>query len=224
VRTLATWLVILGVLAGAAAAVAAGGGFLLRPAPTAAGCTPPVDLPDVAAPAAVRRDIGVLRRARRAPDGLPVLNRPDHRGSADSGWLPLHSLDWRGVRRADALVAVVPSAQVLRLDVPRVGVDCGARIAAPTAAGACVVVGRPAGGPFAVRCWTLDQIDAGRAVALAGGRLVGLIPSRARALEISFGAGRSLSIPTGDGVIDRVTGLRVGTRLVTRILAPPGGG
>jgi hypothetical protein len=57
-----------------------------------------------------------LRRARTSIDGLPVLNRPDGRGSEDTGWLALHSVDRKDVRRlwdSDPTLDVVPSAMVL---------------------------------------------------------------------------------------------------------------
>lgn len=122
-----------------------GSGFILRPAPSVKGCTPPVSLPDERAPAAVQRNIRALRRSATSVDGLPVLNRSDGQGSEDSGWLPLRSIDWGGIRRIKSshpTIHVVPSAMVLRLLGSRTGASsCAAQLKGRSAAGACIVVG-----------------------------------------------------------------------------------
>jgi hypothetical protein len=144
-------------------------------------------------------------------------------GSADFGWLPVHSADRKGVRRIKAsepALYVVPSAKVLRLQGSRAGASCGAALTAPSAAGACLVTGPP-GGPFGVRCWTLAQIDSGRALALTGRgtstTLIGFLPSRARGLRIASASQPPFTVQPRDGVIEHVTQLGAGARLVTHL-------
>jgi hypothetical protein len=180
-------------------------------------------VPDQRARAAVRRDIPALRRAATSIDGLPVLNRADGQGSADFGWLPVHSVDLKGVRRikgSEPALYVVPSAKVLRVAGSRIGASCGAALKAPSAPGACLVTGPP-GGPFAVRCWTLRQIESGRALALTGeGKsttLIGFMPSPARNIRVAPATRKPFVIPTRNGVIHQATQLRPGTRLVTQV-------
>jgi hypothetical protein len=209
-------------VADSAASRHAGAGFILRPAPLVQGCTPPRSVPDRRAPAAVRRAIPALQRAATSIDGLPVLNRADGQGSADAGWLPVHSVDPKGTRRiegSEPALYVVASATVLRLTGSRIGASCGAALSAPSAPGACLLTGPP-GGPFGVRCWTLQQIEAGRALALTGpgasATLIGFAPRRARAIRIAATSRKPLIVSARDGVIRQPTQLRPGTRLTTR--------
>ena len=190
----------------------AGSGFLLRPAIAAQGCTPPRQIEDRPAPATVRATLSVLDRRRTSVDGLPVLNRPDGRSSADIGWLPVRTFDAHGLRRrpnSTSPVYVVPSAAVLELDAARVGAPCPSRLNGPVAPGACLVIGPP-GGPLSVGCWTLAQIRRGRALALIsrGGShvLVGLVPSRTTDV-LTGDDGSRLALRSVDGVIYRRTRL-----------------
>jgi hypothetical protein len=201
---------------------ASGGGFLLRPAEDARGCTPPRDLPDRPAPAAITRRLKLLGLPRNSTDGLPVLNTSDGRGTADTGWLPVTSVDYRGVRRRRGQtpsIYVIPSASVLKLAGERVGAPCPSSLPAPVTPGACLVTGPP-GGPFDERCWTVAEIVRGRAFALAGaGRslsLIGLVPTR-ETVVLARGAGPPLTIRSPDGVVDQPTRLTAGTRLLARV-------
>jgi hypothetical protein len=203
--------------------IAAGnGGFVLRPAPDARGCTPPRQVPDGRAPAAVAATLGVLRLPRTSVDGLPVLNRTDRRSSEDTGWLPARTIDYKGVRRragSAPAIYVVPSASVLELAGERVGAPCPSVLQAPVSAGACLVTGAP-GGPLAVRCWTLGEIDSGRALTLlaaAGGhRLVGLVPA-GHNVVIPADAGSAIAIRSPDGVVDQASQMSPGTRVLANV-------
>jgi hypothetical protein len=195
-------------------------GFILRPLDAARGCTPTLRQKVAPAPSAVRSTLAILRTARRANDGLPVLNRTDGAGSEDQGWLAVHSYDATGVRRGPGSNAayVVPSATVLKLTGSRHGAPCPGRLSAHTAGGACLVEG-PAGGPLQVGCWTVAQIRAGRAIAIAGSgkdrRLVGLRPDGAAAMTVR-GPQASTSVNRGS-VIGQATRLGNGDRVTVTL-------
>jgi hypothetical protein len=108
---------------------------------------------------------------------------------------------------------------VLEFDGERVGAPCPAALEAPVSAGACLVAGG-AGGPFAVRCWTLAEIDRGRALFLLatakGYRLMGLVPP-GREMVVLAGAGSPVPIRSADGVVDQATQLSPGTRLLANV-------
>ncbi len=198
-----------------------GAGFLLRPAADARGCSPPHVVPDRRAPPAVAAMMSVLRQPRTSIDGLPVLNRTDHRSSDDTGWLAASTLDYRGVRRrrdSNQGIYVVPSATVLELQGERLGAPCPALLPAAAAAGACLVIGPP-GGPFAVACWTLPEIARGRALTLVGDgasrMLAGLAPTGAT-LDLTTDSGRS-TVRCPDGVIYQRTGLLPAAHLRTHV-------
>jgi len=71
-----------------------------------------------------------------------------------------------------------------------------------------------------VRCWTLAEIDRGRALTLlaAGGgyRLVGLVPA-GRNVVVRAGAGSPVPIRSADGVVDQATQLSPGTRVLANV-------
>ena len=71
-----------------------------------------------------------------------------------------------------------------------------------------------------VRCWTLSEIDSGRALTLlaaAGGhRLVGLVPA-GHNVVISAGAGSMITIQSLDGVVDQATQMSPGTRVLANV-------
>jgi hypothetical protein len=170
----------------------------------------------------IAETLGILRDPRTSVDGLPVLNRPDRQSSADTGWLPARTIDYLAVRRDSGSVPavyVVPSASVLELAGERVGAPCPAALQAPVSAGACVVAGGP-GGPFAVRCWTLGEIDGGRGLTLlasAGGyRLVGLVPA-GRTVVVRASGESPVTIRSSDGVVDQATRLAPGTRVLANV-------
>lgn len=197
-------------------------GLLLRPAADARGCSPPHMVADRQAPPAVAAMMSVLRQPRTSIDGLPVLNRTDHRSSDDTGWLAATTLDYRGVRRrrdSNPGIYVVPSATVLELQGERLGAPCPSLLPAAVAAGACLVIGPP-GGPFAVACWTLPEIARGHALTLVGDggsrTLAGLAPSGAT-LVLTTGTGRS-TVRCDDGVIYQPTSLPPAAHLRTHVV------
>jgi hypothetical protein len=151
-----------------------------------------------------------------------VLNRTNGQSSADTGWLPARTIDYNGVRRHPGSVPaiyVVPSASVLELDGERAGAPCPTALRAPVSAGACLVSGGP-GGPLTVRCWTLAEIDRGRALTLlaaaGGSRLVGFVPV-GRNVVVLAGAGSRVPIRSADGVVDQATQLSPGTRVLANV-------
>lgn len=195
-------------------------GFVLRPMPEARGCTPTQKLGGKDDPVVVRHALALLRTRRKADDGLPVLNRTDGRGSEDVGWLAVRSFDARGVRRAPVGPAtgayVVPSNAVLRLDAPRTGAACPEQLKAAMSPGACLTIGSTPG-TFAVRCWTLAEIGAGRSLAVVGSglkrRLVGLAADSHPRLRIRA-LGHTRAVVARSNVIYVKTHLGPGTRVV----------
>ena len=139
---------------------------------------------------------------------MPVLNRSDGKGSSDTGWLPARSVDFHGVRRVRnhiPSIYIIPSAGVLKLDRERIGAPCPSMLNAAVAPGACLVAGPP-GGPLAVRCWTLAEIDQGRALMLVGAgparALAGLVPSGVT-IALSTSRGPNVIVRSADGVVDQ---------------------
>jgi hypothetical protein len=205
-----------------AQSVAGRAGYVLRPAPDARGCPTPRDVLDRRAPATIAERLSVLRLPRTSTDGVPVLNRSDGKGGNDTSWLPVHSVDFHGVRRVrDHIpsIYIIPSAGVLKLDGNRISAPCPSMLKAAVAPGACLVTGPP-GGPFAVRCWTLAEIDRGRALMLVGAgpsrALAGLVPSGAT-VALSTGSGPNVIVRSADGVVDQPTQLEPGIRLLARL-------
>ena len=207
---------------GAAQSGAGPAGFVLRPAPDARGCPAPRDVRDRRAPATITDRLNVLRLPRTSTDGIPVLNRSDGKGGNDTSWLPVRSIDYHGVRLVrDHIpsIYILPSAQVLKLDGDRIGAPCPSMLNAAVAPGACLVTGPP-GGPFAVRCWTLAEIDRGRALMLVGTgparALAGLVPSGAT-VSLSAGRAPNVTVRSVDGVVDQPTQLAPGVRVLSQV-------
>ncbi len=136
--------------------------------------------------------------------------------------MPARSVDFNGVRRVrDHIpsIYVIPSADVLELDGDRIGAPCPSMLNAAVAPGACLVTGT-LGGPFAVRCWTLAEIDRGRALMLVGTgparALAGLAPSGAT-VALATASGPNVIVRSPDGVVDQPTRLTPGMRLLSRV-------
>jgi hypothetical protein len=72
-----------------------------------------------------------------------------------------------------------------------------------------------------VRCWTLAQIDSGRALALTGHgastRLIGFAASRVRRIRIAAASQKPFTVAARGGVLGQATQLWPGTRLSTRV-------
>jgi hypothetical protein len=152
------------------------------------------------APDAVLRHIALLRRMPGAGDRLPVSMRGEWTRPFGT-WLPVGAFAPGSERKPHdtSKLYVLPTADV------RTGpVACG-----PTESrgpGACLVSGTP-GEPVFTRCFTVAQIEAGRAFALVdvsrrGARLLGLVPDRAAQVDFSANGVHAL-LPVRENAVEQ---------------------
>ena len=159
-----------------------------------------------AVPDALFADIALLRRLPNGGDRLPASPQPI------GTWLPVGDYAPRSERRPhnSQRLTVVPTADV------RTGpVACGATES--RGPGACLVVDKP----LAARCFTLAEIRSGRAFALAGERLTGLVPDGSSQIDFSVRDAHALIAVNENTVQATIKGLKAGEQIAVKLDARP---
>ncbi len=148
--------------------------------------------------------LGVLRRPRTARDEPPRLRLRDGRML-----LPITTYDPAEVRRAGRSTWIVPTAGIA-------ATDCSAeRDGAPRGPGACLV--SVIGAFVSAHCWTLQEIESGRAFAMVTPRdeVAGIVPDGVLSVE---GRRRGSGALVRERVRGNVAALRVpGARRGVRV-------
>ncbi len=169
------------------------------------------------APEAVFEAIGLLRTS-----GAQERLQPTMRGEwfrPFGTWLPAGAVVPRSERKPmdTSKLYVLPTA-----DVRSGPIACG-----PTerrGPGACLIYGGVSGDPAYTRCFTLDEVKAGRAFALVdvsskGARLLGLVPDGAAQVGFANRGAHAL-LPVRENVVEQyVEGLTAADQITTKLEA-----
>jgi hypothetical protein len=182
-----------------------------RAAPCASGEQPTTE----PAPQAVVGRIKLLRREAAPGERLPVGMRGEWTRPFET-WLPVGAYAPGSERQPldTAELYVVPTA-----DVRSGPIACG-----PTQSrgpGACLLFGKP-GEPVFTRCFTLAEVEAGRAFTLVdvsrnGARLLGLVPDGAAQVELTNNGALALLPVRENAVQDYIGGLKATDRVRVKL-------
>jgi hypothetical protein len=190
----------------------------LVPAVPVESCAKPdATAPRSIVPAALADMLGVLRRGRHEPDGLPALAG----SSGGDSWVPLGAWSRDGVRRAGLgrlrgelhlVPGLAPDTDARRrcaelAAVPR-------RIPSDRPA-VCLILG-PAGGNLFAACFAPEQIRSGAAVALDGSIAYGVVPDGVDAVTLEAG-GRSERADVVENVYEAASPARAGEMVSVRL-------
>lgn len=167
------------------------------------------------APKTVFDAIGLLRTNGAGERLQPTLRGEWFRPFGT--WLPAGAIVPRSERQPQdtSKLYVLPTA-----DVRSGPIACGPT--EPRGPGACLIYGGVSGDPAFTRCFTLDEVKAGRAFTLVdvsseGARMVGLVPDGAAQVDFANGGAHALLPVRENVVVQYVQGLTAADQVTTRL-------